>query len=125
GANVMVGGLGADTLTGGAGADTFKFTSMKDSVNDTTSAGQPKWDVITDFEHGTDKIDLSKIDANPNTTADDAFMKVGSFDSLPGEVVFGAYDANAHSMMIDAFDGTDHFQIEVHGDQVKPADVIF
>ena len=50
--------LGADTLTGGANADTFIFTSVDDSK---FTGGRPQ-DVITDFQHGQDTIDLSGLD---------------------------------------------------------------
>ncbi|MCH2248006.1 MAG: ExeM/NucH family extracellular endonuclease, partial [Crocosphaera sp.] len=39
-----------DTLTGGAGSDTFVYTSLRDGR-----------DIITDFEVGTDQIDLSEV----------------------------------------------------------------
>ena len=47
GADAITGGTGDDTMTGGAGADTFVF-----------AAGHGN-DAITDFDNGTDKIDLS------------------------------------------------------------------
>lgn len=53
----LIGGLGADVLTGGAGADVFVFTSLADS-----RVGSA--DLITDFRCGTDRIDLSAIDAD-------------------------------------------------------------
>ncbi|MFO1033882.1 MAG: calcium-binding protein [Hyphomicrobiales bacterium] len=56
GADRITGGKGQDTLTGGGGADTFVFSSMADS---TPGAA----DVITDFEHGVDKIALQFITA--------------------------------------------------------------
>ena len=65
GADVLTGGAGADVLTGGAGADKFKFLLASDSVVGVT-------DVITDFVVGTDKIDLSAIDAN-STISGSAF----------------------------------------------------
>ena len=49
GDDTITGGTGDDTLTGGAGADTFVFNSGDGS------------DTITDFENGTDTIDLSAI----------------------------------------------------------------
>ncbi len=49
GDDTLTGGTGDDTLTGGEGADTFVFAS-----------GDGK-DTITDFENGTDKIDLSAV----------------------------------------------------------------
>ncbi|AMW35851.1 hypothetical protein HEQ62_10535 [Haematospirillum jordaniae] len=49
GSDVLDGGAGADTLTGGSGADRFVFASAAETVGD----------VITDFEAGEDRIDLS------------------------------------------------------------------
>ncbi len=59
GNDTLIGGIGADDLTGGAGADVFRFTSLKDSV-----ITNWMYDIITDFQVGIDKIDLSLIDAN-------------------------------------------------------------
>ncbi len=47
GADILIGGIGADTLTGGGGSDTFRYTS-----------GTFGADTITDFEDGSDVIDL-------------------------------------------------------------------
>ncbi|WP_395020994.1 M10 family metallopeptidase C-terminal domain-containing protein, partial [Dongia sp.] len=55
-ANVITGGADVDTLTGGLGADTFVF-----GVGD-TGATQATRDIITDFQVGTDKIDISALD---------------------------------------------------------------
>jgi Ca2+-binding RTX toxin-like protein len=68
GNDTLKGGGGADTLTGGAGTDKFLFTAAADS---TPSAP----DIINDFVHGTDIIDLSAIDANSSSKAkgDQAF----------------------------------------------------
>jgi Ca2+-binding RTX toxin-like protein len=66
--NTLTGGLGKDTLTGGLGADTFDFNALAES------AVGANCDTITDFVCGTDKIDLSTIDAIVGGgTADDAF----------------------------------------------------
>lgn len=61
-------GTGADVLSGGKGNDRFVFASVKDSPY----AGE--WDVIFDFTHGKDKIDLSKIDANTHKSGNQAFQ---------------------------------------------------
>jgi hypothetical protein len=52
----LFGGEGSDTLTGGVGADTFVFNLGDEN----TGADQPT-DIITDFEVGTDKIDLTDL----------------------------------------------------------------
>jgi hypothetical protein len=66
GDDILVGGRGADTLTGGLGADRFVFTSVAES---TVAAS----DIITDFVHGEDRIDLSMIDANVSVAGNQAF----------------------------------------------------
>ena len=59
----LIGDAGADGLTGGLGADTFVYTaSLFHSVGGTR-------DTITDFVSGTDKIDLTVIDANTAAAA--------------------------------------------------------
>lgn len=62
----LIGGAGADVLTGGLGADVFVFRSPADS-----RAGQT--DLITDFRPGTDRIDLSGIDANIRVAGNQRF----------------------------------------------------
>jgi Ca2+-binding RTX toxin-like protein len=69
----LVGGIGRDGLTGGAGSDTFIFYSASES-GATSATG----DVIRDFRHLTDLIDLSAIDAKYSTVANDSFTFIGS-----------------------------------------------
>jgi Ca2+-binding RTX toxin-like protein len=52
GNDTLTGGGGADSLTGGAGTDTFRYVATSDTG-----------DIIYDFVSGTDKVDLSAIDA--------------------------------------------------------------
>jgi hypothetical protein len=59
GNDILNGGLGNDILTGGAGNDVFVYTSTLDSPSGANR------DVITDFQRGFDRIDLSLIDSNP------------------------------------------------------------
>ncbi len=86
GNDILAGGTGRDTLTGSTGNDTFKFNSVNESV-----AGI-NHDVITDFVCGTDKINLSAIDANPSTTGiNDAFIFItGSAFTAAGQVRFAS-----------------------------------
>jgi len=78
--NVMAGGLGADVLNGGSGVDTYLFRTAAES-------NAASHDTIV-FEHGVDLIDISQIDANTNSAADDAFTFVGSsaFSGTAGEL---------------------------------------
>jgi len=50
GADTLVGGTGNDVLTGGAGADTFVW-----------QAGDKGTDTVTDFQLGTDTLDLGSL----------------------------------------------------------------
>ncbi|KQN19486.1 cadherin [Sphingomonas sp. Leaf33] len=70
GNDTIFGGAGRDIMTGGAGADIFRFTATGDSATTATTR-----DIITDFQRGVDKIDLSAIDANTSLFAygDQAF----------------------------------------------------
>jgi Ca2+-binding RTX toxin-like protein len=55
GADLLSGGTGADRMTGGTGPDTFVFRSGAE-----TGAGRQR-DVITDFDPGSDRLDLSGL----------------------------------------------------------------
>ena len=61
---------GRDTFNGTAAADVFQFVGTK-----TVGVGK-KSDVIFGFERGNDQIDLSGIDANTATKADNAFRGI-------------------------------------------------
>ncbi len=65
----LTGGGDKDALYGGIGRDTFYFKKMQDV---TTSADT--CDVIFDFARGSDKIDLSIIDASSVRSTDEAFI---------------------------------------------------
>jgi serralysin len=71
GADVLQGGEGVDLLTGGAGADMFRYAGPYDST--------PQFpDQILDFVSGTDRIDLTGIDADVFAAGDQAFHWIGS-----------------------------------------------
>lgn len=82
GADVLVGSEGADTLSGGGGRDLF-LLGEGDSL---TGAA----DRITDFKVGSDRIDLSAIDAKSRTAAPDTFTFIGdhAFSGAAGELRF-------------------------------------
>jgi Ca2+-binding RTX toxin-like protein len=80
-ADVIMGGLGGDTLYGGGGNDVFRYDSVLDSP------AQDSRDGIQDFT-SSDRIDLSRIDANSGTGGNDAFTFIGTdaFHGTAGEL---------------------------------------
>ncbi len=83
GNDFLSGGTGADTLIGGAGRDVFDFDSPADSGK--TAASR---DLIMDFARGSDRLDLSGIDANARAAGNQAFSFLGSkaFTGKAGEL---------------------------------------
>lgn len=90
-----VGGAGNDTLianqamnrlTGGGGADRFDYNSVADSGRGALA------DILTDFVSGSDRIDLSGIDANSNAGGDQAFAFIGTgaFTGVAGQLRYQA-----------------------------------
>jgi len=87
GDDILMGYLGTDQLWGGSGADRFLVTHLSASPQ------------IMDFEHGTDRIDLSSLDANIGIAGDQAFNFIGSanFSGAAGELrFFGSAGAGYH-----------------------------
>jgi serralysin len=76
GDDLLQGGGGKDELYGGGGSDTFVYKSFADSGLIIT-----KRDVLHDFD-GSDKIDLSAIDAMAGGTKNDAFTFIGGLSNL-------------------------------------------
>jgi Ca2+-binding RTX toxin-like protein len=72
----LIGFFGADELWGGSGSDIFYFTTI-----DAT-------DRIADFERGSDRIDLTAIDADTARAGTQAFTLIGSaaFSGKAGEL---------------------------------------
>ena len=71
GNDIVRGGLGRDVMTGGSGRDVFDFNLYQD-------IGSSAPDIITDFRHGEDRIDLAGIDANINMGGNQAFVYIAS-----------------------------------------------
>lgn len=100
GRDTLIGGLGIDSLTGGSGADVFRFNALAELGSSSSSS-----DTVTDFKPGEDKLDLSRIDADSSTSADDAFSSLsqaatGNFTQagqlrLVNGVLYGNTDADA------------------------------
>jgi Ca2+-binding RTX toxin-like protein len=100
GGDTLIGGGGADTLTGGAGSDVFLYQALGDS-----GLGLGR-DVITDFEKGSDLIDLSALDAS-------RYIGNSSFSGRAGEVRFAAFDGGTIVELDVNGDRLADFQIEL------------
>ena len=84
------GGSGIDRQAGGTGYDVFIFRSIAELGRTSTTT-----DVIADFTHGVDRIDLSGIDAMQSVSGDQAFVFIGTraiSTSSRGEVSYQQYD---------------------------------
>lgn len=90
GNDTIVGGAGKDSIAGGGGNDRFIFEASSES-----SAGATTADKITDFVRGSDKINLSTIDAFTSSGANDTFIWKGTsaFNSTSkGEVRYEKFN---------------------------------
>jgi hypothetical protein len=112
----LTGGAGADTLSGGTGDDRFIYLAATDSG--TTDESR---DVITDFKHGSDLIDLATIDAKLSTDTDDKFDFIGqdAFTSQEGQLRWSSVStANFKGIIVEGDingDGIADFQIALQG----------
>ena len=79
GIDILDGGAGRDRLLGGGGSDTFRFLAAAEAAGDQ----------ILDFRAGTDRIDLSALDAT-TAAGDQAFTFVSHFSRHAGELRAGA-----------------------------------
>lgn len=110
GNDLIRGGAGADVLYGIGGADTFRYTLNTDSLT-----ASP--DTIQDFTSGTDKIDMSTIDANTGVAGDQAFTWTLFPTGTAGQWWFSA-DAstpNLYHLFFDFNGGGADMKIDVFG----------
>lgn len=135
--NYLKGGDGNDSLNGAgggdreegdAGADIFVFTAVEDSTGYTMRSDGKKGlpDVAIDFTSGTDKIDLSAIDAVTGTGANDAFTFIGTgaFTHQPGELRYDIADGWIHIYGDVDGDGHADLQILAKGTQILVTDFV-
>ncbi|WLI09841.1 MULTISPECIES: glycosyl hydrolase family 28-related protein [Pseudomonas] len=108
----LIGGAGTDNLTGGTGTDTYAFGALSDM-----GLGALR-DVINGFKSTEgDLLDFTGLDANPQTTAVDAFTFIGSNAFDPADatgqlrfadgILYGSVNAGA----------TPEFEIQLVGVQ--------
>lgn len=109
--DVLVGGTGndtlvgnefADTLTGGAGHDIFQFGRIEFVAD--TGVGPGNRDIITDFHHGQDQIDLTDYhnSITPNGQPNSVFLGTHGFEATFGLQVRYDIVGNHTVVQIDA-----------------------
>ena len=102
----------SDVLTGGAGNDRFDFNA----IGETSKAAATR-DVVTDFSHGHDKIDLATIDARTTAAGNQAFKFIAqqAFHHKAGEL--HVVKLAGHSVVEGDVNGDGHadFQIDLKG----------
>ncbi len=117
GVDTLTGGGGKDQLTGGGGRDVFDFNGLTES-----GASSSTRDLIRDFLHGTDRIDLSTLDA-VSSGSDNAFRFIGksAFSSVAGQLHFVLFNESGtsldHTVIEGDVNGDAHadFQIDLTG----------
>lgn len=106
-------------MTGGADSDKFVFASTQDSLK-----LYGKFDTITDFQKGVDKLDFHLIDANDGLSGNQkfAFVGYGGANQVLGAGQMTAYyDAALGKTIIEANidgDASNEFHLELNGNVV-------
>lgn len=106
------GGRGQDFISGGDGDDVFDFNKAVESKR-----GAVNRDVIADFEHGSDHIDLADLDGKSRHGLQHfKFIGTQHFHHKQGELHYTAVDADTVILSGDrSGDGKADFQVEVNG----------
>ncbi len=101
GNDVLVGGRGTDFLFGGAGPDRFDYNDISDS-----GVGPFNRDEIRDFNSAEgDRIDVFGIDADINTSGNQAFNVVSDeFTGTAGEIMIQSLVRSGVNIQLVSFD---------------------
>ena len=129
GNDTLLGGKGNDWIEGGAGGDVFVFGGPGDSMDYTWRSDGKKLspDILTDFVSGTDRIDLSAIDAIAGTEANDAFTWIGAgaFTGVAGQLRAEVLGNQVHILGDMNGDGRADLHIIASGTQILVSDFVF
>jgi Ca2+-binding RTX toxin-like protein len=119
GDDILIGGSGEDILVGGGGADGFVLTQASVQSSKAGFHTLLEIDIVNDLVRAEgDWLDLSAVDANISTVADDPFHLVAAFTLHAGEMTL-AYDAatNLTALQLDVDgDGVTDYRMRIVGD---------
>ena len=128
GNDTLRGGAGNDRLQGDAGADIFVFGAVGESHDYVSRSDGKKLipDMLLDFTSGTDRIDLSGIDANLATAGDDPFTFIGAsaFSNVAGQLRAEVYGGQVHILADVNGDGAADLHIIASGTQILVSDFV-
>lgn len=113
GNDTIYGGAGFDRMTGGGGSDVFVFSALSHMAR----PGDVRFDVITDFQQGSDLIDLSGVDSRLSIPGNQAFTFVGTENHGAGGGTLRYQHGNGSTFIygdIDG-DGSGDFSIRLDG----------
>jgi Ca2+-binding RTX toxin-like protein len=111
--NYFQGGLGKDTFSGGSSRDLYDFNAVADSPTGSTTR-----DLIKDFAHLTDKLDLMGIDADTTVAGNQAFHWVGKA-ALTGAGEVGYFVSGGNTIIRMSTDADIASEAEIQLDGVK------
>ena len=98
GNDVLTGDGGVDTLTGGSGTDYFRFGSTPTRHDSLVGAGNR--DVVTDFEHGIDKLSIF-IHDNPTEADANSLSFIGQSAFTTADQVRFAYEGSNTAVQVN------------------------
>lgn len=128
GTDTIRGGAGRDLAEGGGGGDTFIFAELRDSRDSAPRSDGKKQaaDQIIDFVSGTDRIDLSAIDANTGVADNQAFswLGTGAFTNQAGQLRAQTIGSNIHIFGDVDGDGRADLHIIASGTQILVSDFV-
>jgi Ca2+-binding RTX toxin-like protein len=120
GVDRLIGGTGRDIMTGSSGADDFDFNTISETGKTSSTR-----DIIRDFQHLSDDIDLSTIDANGSAAGNTKFSLLAAegaaFTGVKGQLRWdqqnNAGSANDRTVIEGDVNGNGvaDFQIELRG----------
>jgi serralysin len=120
GGDVLVANQAVNNLKGNGGADRFDFNALSDSGKGSLA------DKLGDFLSGTDKIDLSGIDASSKSSGNQAFSFIGTngFSGVAGQLRYQSENGGTRVFADVDGDKVSDFELIVSAPSLQSIDFI-